>query len=105
MLFRAIANLVQQASLDDRALAELAISRVELSDDRSYCSVYFFSDLGRSHFDNFFEKLKLYKPSMRAALANQLQSRRTPQIIFKYDDQYAKTKEIEELLEQVKAED
>lgn len=105
LLFKSIAQLLQQAALDDPELSRLAINRVELSDDRSYCLVYFFSDLGKSEFDKYFDKLKLYKPSLRAALANRLQSRRTPQIVFKYDDQYAKTKEVEELLERVKSDD
>ena len=102
MLFKEIAQLVQRASLDDRSLIEFSISRVELSDDQGCCYIYFFSELGKENFKNFTEKLKLYKPSMRAALAKNVNARRVPQIAFRYDEQFAKTKEVEDLIESVK---
>jgi len=102
LLFKEIAQLVQRASLDDRSLIEFSISRVELSDDQGCCYIYFFSELGKTNFKDFTEKLKLYKPSMRAALAKNVNARRVPQIAFRYDEQFAKTKEVEDLIESVK---
>lgn len=102
MLFREISTLIQQAALDDPDLTGIGASRVELSDDGSHCMVYFFSERGQEQFDRFLDKLKLYRPSMRTALAKRLSSRRVPQILFKYDVQFAKTKEVEELLDLVK---
>lgn len=99
LLFREIAQLIQQATLDDVSLISFSISRVELSDDKGCCTVYFFSDLGKENFKTFTEKLRLYKPSLRAALAKNVNSRRVPQIAFRYDEKYAKTREIEELIE------
>jgi ribosome-binding factor A len=102
MLFREIAQLVQRASVDDPSLIEFSISRVELSDDQGCCYVYFFSELGKTNFKDFTEKLRLYKPSIRAALAKNVNARRVPQIAFRYDEQFAKTKEVEDLIESVK---
>lgn len=104
LLFREIAQLVQNASLDDPGLIEFSISHVELSDDQGCCYVYFFSELGKTNFKNFTEKLNLYKPSIRAALAKNINARRVPQIAFRYDEQFAKTKEVEDLIESVKTE-
>ena len=104
LLFREIAQLIQRASVDDPSLNEFSISRVELSDDRGCCYVYFFSELGKINFKDFTAKLRLYKPSMRAALAKNVNARRVPEIIFRYDEQFAKTKEVEDLIESVKTE-
>jgi len=105
LLLREISQLVQQASLDDISLTAFSISRVELSDDKGCCYIYFFSELGKDNFKDFTEKLRLYKPSIRAALANKIDARRVPQIAFRYDEQFSKIREIEELIESVKTKD
>ena len=40
---------------------------------------------------------------MRKALADNTKGRRVPQLVFKYDDNFAKRSELEALLESVKA--
>src|SRR3990167_10718323 len=105
LLLREISHLVQQASIDDISLTAFSISRIELSDDKGCCYIYFFSELGKDHFKDFTEKLRLYKPSIRAALASRINSRRVPQIAFRYDEQFSKIREIEELIESVKTKD
>ena len=102
LLYKEISQLFQMASLDIPDLAKFHISRVALSDDKSNCYVYFFSDEGETLFKEHLHKLKLYKPSLRKALANKINARRVPQIIFKYDDKYLKQKELDELLESVR---
>ena len=102
LLLREISQLIQQASLDDIALNAFSISRVELSDDKGCCYIYFFSELGKENFKDFTEKLRLYKPSIRAALAKKVAGRRVPEIAFRYDEKFAKIKEIETLIESVK---
>lgn len=104
LLFKEISVLIQRASLDDSELSGLYVSRVELSDDKSCCRVYFFCSGGEEYFKERFERLKLYKPSLRAALAKKIQSRYVPQIIFKFDDKFEKKNELEELLESIKSE-
>jgi ribosome-binding factor A len=105
LLYKEISKLIQQASLDDSELTGFYISKVELSDNKSNCFVFFFSDLGEEHFRTVFKKLVLYKPSLRAALAKKINSRRVPQITFKYDTKFATQREVEELIESIKTEE
>lgn len=102
LYLKELAQLIQQAAQDDSSLAMFTISRVELSEDKGHCYIYFFSDLNQAHFKDFTAKLNLYKPSMRAALARKINGRRVPHIAFRYDEQHAKTQEIEALIESVK---
>lgn len=105
LLFRAIAQLFTQTMLDDKKLQGLFINRVKLSDDKGVCTVYFYTTGGLADFKEKLATLILYKPSMRHALAKTINSRYTPELIFKFDDQFEKQQRIEGLLEQVKGED
>lgn len=105
LLFRAIAQLFTQTMLDDKKLQGLFINRVKLSDDKSVCTVYFYTTGGLEDFREKLQTLILYKPSMRHALAKTIKSRYTPELIFKFDDQFEKQQRIEGLLEKVKGED
>jgi len=104
LLFREINKLFVQASLDDENLRGLSITRVELSPDKSTCSVFFYIPEGQEAFKKKLEELKLYKPSMRKALA-ELQFRYVPEIIFKFDKLYEKQEKIEKILDQIKEEE
>lgn len=105
LLFRAIAQLFSQTMLDDKKLQGLFINRVKLSDDKSVCTVYFYTTAGFADFKEKLQTLILYKPSMRHALAKTIKSRYTPELVFKFDDQFEKQQRIEGLLEKVKGED
>ncbi len=105
LLFRAIAQLFSQTMLDDKKLQGLFINRVKLSDDKSVCTVYFYTTGGFADFKEKLQTLILYKPSMRHALAKTIKSRYTPELVFKFDDQFEKQQRIEGLLEKVKGED
>ncbi|MCK4517184.1 hypothetical protein KAT92_00270, partial [Candidatus Babeliales bacterium] len=52
-------------------------------------------------FDQGLEILKLYKPSMRKALAHAMHSRYVPNIIFRYDESKEKTRRIDQLLTEI----
>ena len=104
LLLREISQLFLEKALEDPELKDLFINRVSLSNDKSSCIVYFYSGLGKAEFERVFEHLKLYKPSMRKALASDIKGRYVPQIIFRYDDQLKKQLEIENLIESVKSE-
>lgn len=105
LLFRAIAQLFTQTMLDDKKLQGLFINRVKLSDDKGVCTVYFYTTGGLADFKEKLQTLILYKPSMRHALAKSINSRYTPELIFKFDDQFEKQQRIEGLLEHVKGEE
>lgn len=102
LLLREISSLFMKASTDDPRLARLTISRVQLSSDKSSCSVFFYTPGGYKAFEELLEILKLYKPSLRSALAKSIKSRYTPELIFKYDEQYEKEEKLHQLLESLK---
>jgi len=83
-------------------LQGLSISRVSLSSDKSIVTVFFFLPEGKSGFEKKLEYLKLFKPSLRKALADRIPGRYVPQIKFHYDDQLEKQIKIEQLLDKVK---
>ncbi len=103
LLFREISSLFMKASMDDPKLRGFTITRVELSADKGFCSVYFYTPDGKEVFHEQLETLKLYKPSLRKALSG-LKSRYTPDLVFKFDEQFEKQMRIENLLDKVKQE-
>lgn len=104
LLFQEISSLFLKTSMDDPRLQGLFINRVELSPDKGHCSVYFYSFKGEEDFNEKLEILKLYKPSLRKALAQKIKGRYVPEIVFKYDKQFEKQQGIEDLFEKLKKE-
>ena len=102
LLLKAISQLYWEATRDDKELLGLFISRVELSQDKGMCYVFFYTPEGQEFFKEKLQTLKLYKPSLRAALAKQIPGRYTPDIIFKFDAQQKKIDHLEGLFESVK---
>jgi len=104
-LLRIISTLFMQVARDDKRIQDISVQRVTLSPDKGTCYVYFYSPQGQAHFDTQLSILKLYKPSLRKALADSFQSRYTPEIVFKFDEQFEKALKIEQLIDKVKADD
>jgi ribosome-binding factor A len=102
LFLRTISNLFLQATLDDALLRGFCINRVTLSPDKGHCYVFFATLGGIEEFNEKLNRLKLYKPSLRAALAKEINGRYTPEITFKFDAAQEKTNRIEELLEDLK---
>jgi ribosome-binding factor A len=102
-LLREIAQLFLQATQDDTRLSNVFVNRVKLTSDKSICYVYFYTVRGAEHFNEVLEILKLYKPSLRKAIAIKLNSRYTPQLVFAYDAQFETQQKIEALIDQVNA--
>jgi len=105
LLLREISKLFLQITLDDKELEGLTISKVKLSSDKSMCTVYFFSSQGQQDFENRFDRLILYKPSLRKSLSQTLALRHTPDLRFKFDTQVEKQLKLEELLNKIKTEE
>lgn len=103
-LQREISQLLRETALDDPRLAGIFINRVSLSSDGGICTVYFYSLEGQEHFIKVLDILKLYRPSMRKALAERINRRYTPELIFRYDEQFEKQQRLEELFEKIKDE-
>lgn len=101
LLLRKISELYHTASLDDPDLQGLSINRISLSPDKSHVIVYFYTPSGKAFFDEKFDRLKLYKPSLRAALSKEIASRYTPEIRFVFDEQFEKQQRVDEILLQI----
>ena len=94
-----IAGMIRDISEEQPALMEIFPTHVEFSSGDGMCYVYFSGSNGKESFDKALEVLKLYKPSIRKALASVRHARYTPDIRFVYDillmrfNQLAKEKE------------
>jgi ribosome-binding factor A len=104
-ILRQVSQLFVQAGLDDPRLHDFFISRVRLSSDKGICYLYFYTARGEQYFKDMLGILKLYKPSMRKALAETLDARYTPDLVFIFDEQFEKQQKIESLLEKLKVDE
>jgi len=102
---REIANLFLQVVRDNKELEGLFVNHVKLSADAGICTVFFYTPDGKESFDKKLPLLILYKPSLRKALSQSLNLRYTPDLIFRYDAQGDKQREVEELLNKIKLEE
>ena len=102
LLFREVASLFLQLTLDNPILSGLSITRTQLSSDKSVCKILFYHPEGKAKFDELLEVLKLYRPSVRKALADRVRFRYVPEILFKFDAEYSKQVRIDELFEKLK---
>ena len=103
-LLREISTLYFQASADDTRLQNVTITKVELADNKGTCKVFFYTPEGEKSFKELLEIIKLYKPSLRKALAASLNGRYTPDIFFVYDQQQGTQIRVETLIEKIKGE-
>ncbi|MEX0939813.1 MAG: ribosome-binding factor A [Candidatus Babeliales bacterium] len=104
LLFREISQLFLHLTLDDARLREITLSRLSLSPDKSMCTIYFYTPQGESYFKDVLEILKLYKPSLRKAIAEKIDARYTPELRFTFDSHYEKQERFEQLMEKIKDE-
>ena len=99
-----IAQFFSQIIADEPSLQTLYINRVQLSSDRGLCTVLFAAADGQEEFNEKRATLILYKPSIRKALATVMQSRYTPEIVFRYDKGFEKQRTVNELIDRLKHE-
>lgn len=100
--FREITKLFMQLTLDDTRLQGLTISSVQLSSDKSVCTIFFYTEKGKEYFKEIFEILILYRPSLRKAIATEIKSRYVPELIFRFDNKYERKLRLEQLLDSIK---
>jgi ribosome-binding factor A len=104
LLFREISELFLQLTLDDNRLRDIHVNRVSLSADKSICYIYFYTAKGPEAFKEKLDIIKLYKPSLRKAIASKIKARYTPDLVFMFDEQYEKQEKIEQLFDKIKTE-
>jgi len=96
-----ISNLIRSIAEDEPLLFSVFPVKVELSEGEGICYIYF-SSPSKEDFDKALELLKLYKPSLKGALAKARHSQHMPNLIFKYDKSLEKARRIDELLNKIK---
>jgi len=94
-LLREISSMFHAITMDDSRLLGLFVNRVELSTDKGWCTIYFYTADGYEKYAEQFEVLKLYKPSMRKALSSEIKSRYVPNLKFEYDSKFEKQQRLE----------
>jgi ribosome-binding factor A len=104
---RELSTFLTHISQDESALAQLYITRVELSSDGGMCYAYvtfcnaWSEEEKEASYKTARDVLILYKPSIRRALASSLHSRYVPDIRFVFDDKKEKEHRVTDLLTQV----
>ncbi len=89
--------------MQEPAVADVYVTRIDFSADTGICFVYFTSFVpdGLTSYEKALEILKLYKGSMRKELARSINARYTPELVFVYDENKEKERHIHELLDKV----
>lgn len=103
-LLKELSAFVCQISCDEPKVAQMFVNRVDLSKDTGICYVYFSTYSGEEAFREGLEVLKLYKPSMRKALAQSMRSRYVPDLVFRYDETKEKERKVNSLLDKISEE-
>lgn len=100
LLLRELSNMFHSLLLDDNRLDGLFVNRVELSTDKGWVTVFFYTLEGYEKFQEQLEVLKLYKPSMRKGLASGVKGRYVPDLKFAYDAKFEKQQRLEQAMAQ-----
>lgn len=111
LYLRELSLYIDSIAEEQPAVREVYLSRLELSADGGMCYLYFATivpidadSVAEERFKAALDVLKLYKPSMRKALAHGLQARYTPDLYFMFDEKREKLDRINALLDQVQNE-
>ncbi len=106
LFFREITSIVQELSSQEPAVANLFVSKIDISPNSGICYIYMssFKEPGQEFFDQALLVLKLYKPSIRKAFAQRVQTRYAPDLVFVYDKGKEKERRITQLLDKVQNE-
>ena len=97
---RIISEVVSYEIQDKRVLGNASVTGIKLSRDFSHCKVYV--DIFKDDKKEVLDGLKNASGFVRHIIAEQLDMRKTPEIVFYYDESIEKAKRIEELLEKIK---
>jgi len=99
LFLKEVVRMFHEILQDEPSLSDVYPVKVELSKGDGMCYVYF-SAPEEEIFDAALETLKLYKPSLRKALAKIRQSRHTPNVTFVYDKSLERSRRVNELIDQ-----
>jgi len=90
--------------VNDPMVAMATITDVKVSNDHSYATVYV-SFMGNANRTGGIKALERAKGFIRSELAKRLDIRRTPELLFKIDEAEERGRRIDEIIEQIHAND
>ena len=97
---RVIREVVSYEIKDKRVIGNATVTGIVLSHDYSHCKVYVQIDVENKK--DVLDGLKNASGFVRHVVAEQLDMRKTPEIVFIIDDSLDRAKRIEELLNSIK---
>lgn len=86
--------------LDDPALNMVTVTDVDLTNDMSYATVYV-SFFNEDSIEKGMEALEKAKGMLRTEIAQVLTTRRTPELLFKYDESIHHGAKISEIISKI----
>jgi len=103
LFLREMSTLIQELTQDEPASAGVYITHVDISPNSGIVYVYFatYKEPGEEIFKQALEVLKLYKPSIRKAFAQRIQTRYAPDLVFVYNKVKERERRVNELLDKV----
>ena len=99
-ILRIVSEVVDFEIKDERVCGNVKVTGIKLSRDCSHCKV--FVDINYSDKKEVLAGLKNASGFVRHVIAEQLDLKKTPEIVFLIDESIDRVKRIEELLEQIK---
>jgi ribosome-binding factor A len=102
LLYQEISKFFLAIALDDERVRGLSLTRIKLSDDGGSCIIFFYAPGGLKEYEQKRAWLILYKPSLRKALSRTIAGRYTPNLVFKYDDEFEKQQRLEQIFDTIK---
>lgn len=94
-LFSTLSSFLLQIIQDNPQLATFSLTRVDLSEKGSLCTLFFTCEGGSAEFQKNLSELVLFKPTLRHAISQTLDSRRCPELVFTYDHALDKARDLE----------
>src|SRR5574344_627317 len=101
---RALMEIIFDESKDE-ILKSITITSCEVTNDLSFCKVYFTSLLEMNHKSLEKELNDDTSKYLRSKLANKIEIRNTPELLFKYDDSIASGNNIEKIIAKIHKDD
>jgi len=103
LFLREMSTLIQSIASDEPAVAGVYVTHVDISPNSGILYVYFaaFKEPGEEAFKTALSVLKLYKPSIRKAFAQRIQTRYAPDIVFVFNKVKERERRVNDLLDKV----
>jgi ribosome-binding factor A len=101
-ILRGLSPVLQNIFIDSEAMQSFFVSRVELSSDGGLCNVIIASSTNDIDVIKAgMREIKLFAPSSRAALAKILNGRYVPELLFIFDKQMDKQRQLNLVLSKI----